>query len=350
MRAVIPAKNVKVLATCVHCLYKVGKEVVLECGKNAKGNVLLSLSSMNDSQTAYIAFSFFQTFFERITLENGMHLVVKMTIKSLACVFKMVKATERMTMSVVKQGARHVVKFASQCEGGLLKTHEIHYSETSVVLASFNKKEAKNKLTARTNQFAKALNHIKGCEEVALRASTEGIIFKSHYTYVDKSSIISTLKTSVDIFATELDLIELANEKVPIEIAFSMKEMRALLAFCESVEIVNMAMLFNGGGQPFLFSSDETIFHTEGGEDSAQTFKADLIMATLEAEEIDPAEHEEVHKKQMEMYDAAKAKAERNLEDERTSNAQKHVEEEDDDHIVKSSEAEITARRKKRKR
>mmetsp|Transcript_10546 Transcript_10546/g.17209 ORF Transcript_10546/g.17209 Transcript_10546/m.17209 type:complete len:302 (-) Transcript_10546:923-1828(-) len=294
MQCTMPQKNLRVFASCIQCLAKTGKELVMEAGKE-NGNGVMKLSTMNDSKTAFCVFTFFDAFFERFLFDQaaqGSVLAVKITLKSCLSAVKSIRNTERLTISFIKDGARHVAVFASHCTGGLVKTHELHYEDTSIVHATFDRKQAKNQINARARIFSKALGHIFGSEEALVSVNKDsGLLIRSHYQYVDRVSELQTLKTSITIDRDDLDVFEV--EENPKDVAFGLRELRALLAFCEAAEILTMAFFFNEPGTPFLFSSNETnqevnyLEETNGGQ--IQTFMVELIMATLDYEEYDPA-------------------------------------------------------------
>lgn len=299
MKCTIPEKNLRAFAASVQCLSKVGKELVLECNRAKNGMTSMTLSTMNDGKTAFNVFTFFNAFFEKIQMENVGILAVKIPLRSLASVFKSIRNTERMDIQFEQDGARHVVVFISQCKGGLMKTHELHYEDTSVVHASFDRSQALNRIVARTSMFSKALTHISGSEEASMLLIPEDSVrLRSHYQHVDRSTELDTLHTAVSIGANELEELQVGMENQE-EIAFGIKEIKALLQFCEVVDVVNMAFLCNGPGSPLMFSTDDSLTGVQnmggaaGGATSSgsiQTFEAELVVATLEAEEIQPGD------------------------------------------------------------
>eukprot|EP00514_Thraustochytrium_sp_LLF1b_P008089 CAMPEP_0184536570 /NCGR_PEP_ID=MMETSP0198_2-20121128/16505_1 /TAXON_ID=1112570 /ORGANISM="Thraustochytrium sp., Strain LLF1b" /LENGTH=352 /DNA_ID=CAMNT_0026929711 /DNA_START=286 /DNA_END=1344 /DNA_ORIENTATION=+ len=259
----------------------------------------MSLCSMNDATTAVCTFTFYTSFFEYFVLEGastGKALAVKISLKAFVSALKSNRTTERLTLSFVQEGSRHVVVFSSQCKGGLVKTHQLHYEDTGVVQAIFNKIEAKNRIGARTELFQKAIGFIFGSEEASICVDPQsGMVIRSHFQHVDKSSEFSTLKTEIAIAVDEVDSFAVNPEK-NTEIAFSLRELKALLHFCELSDVSQLAFFFNGPGEPFLFSTDTTDSDTtafgSGDGGPINTFKAELIVATLETEEIDPDEPE----------------------------------------------------------
>jgi len=265
--------NNKVFAQSLACLGKVGKEVVINASKSI-GN--MTLSTFNDAKTAFVEFTFDHDFFEKFAIDgpNECSVVVKVPLKSLLSSFKNIRNVDRMTVSIHQTGVNHLLQFKSMCKGGMGKTYTISFEDSAIQQATFKDSDSFNRVVARTSLLNKALDHIYGEEAAISLLDSNGIRIKSHYQYVDKNMEYETLKTDMAISLEDLDDLRFLGLT---EIAFAVREMKALLQFCDANEILSCSITFGDAGEPFRLSS-------EGTDESF--FRTKLIMATLRAEEI----------------------------------------------------------------
>uniref|UniRef100_A0A7S3LS23 Cell cycle checkpoint control protein n=1 Tax=Aplanochytrium stocchinoi TaxID=215587 RepID=A0A7S3LS23_9STRA len=301
----MPQDNVRIFASAVQCLAKVGKDLILEGVIVDDGESYMTVRTLNDSKTAFTVFTFHSSFFESFSLpgcvsENGYRRVSgKFPLKSCLCAFRSIRNMERFKITFVQQGARHFVTFIGLCKGGLVKRHEFSYEDSDIVDASFNPATASHKITAYTSVFRGILTHMHHAEEVLFSVHPDtGLRIRSFHQNGDQRTEFSTLKTDIQLDKNDLDLFDIAEvaRNQDIFLTFGLREFKALLHFCESASVPSMALLFNDPGAPFLLTSDITCTKDtsiDQPSNTGRTFVAKLVMATYVSDEHEEQEQEQ---------------------------------------------------------
>jgi hypothetical protein len=315
MQCVLPERNIRVFAAGLACLAKVGKEVTLTASRS--GRVRLQLMATSDAQTAAVTVSFGSGFFESFLMDSGVPLYAKMSLKSWVAALRSHRSTERLTVNLVQDGARHLVVLSSQCKGGLVKTHELHYEDGALFQPEYDAAAAAkvHRFCAGRELLARAFGLLHGAEEATLTViagEQRSLCLRSHVTKAEEQLEYSLLKTCVTIDASDLDsfhappplaaadfahLPPTQADKAAVEanalgtqIAFGLREPRAFLAFCEAADAARLELIFNEPGMPFRLSADVGAPRAEDGNDSVAehdvVFRVELLMATLVSEEI----------------------------------------------------------------
>ena len=185
------------------------------------------------------------------------------------------RSTERLNITFLDEAGKHIVFLVSQCKQGLVKTHQLSFEQSSILAAQFDPASARNFFTARTNLMQNALRNVFGSEEAALAVDSEyGIRIKSHFQHASSKSEFETLKTDISVASDELDTVKL--DKANDEIAFNLREVKALLQFCESNNIPTISFMFSGAGDPLLVSSDLDPRNKDDGSNDNNGFLTNL--------------------------------------------------------------------------
>ena len=317
MQCVLPERNVRVFAAGLACLAKVGKEVTLTASRS--GRVRLQLMATSDAQTAVVTVSFGAGFFESFLMDSGVPLYAKMSLKSWVAALRSHRSTERLTVNLVQDGARHLVVLSSQCKGGLVKTHELHYEDGALFQAEYDAAAAAkmHRFCGGRELLARAFGLLHGAEEATLTVlagEQRSLCLRSHVTKAEEQLVYSLLKTCVTIDASDLDsfhappaltaadfahLPPTQADKAAAEanalgtqIAFGLREPRAFLAFCEAADAARLELIFDEPGMPFRLSAEVGAPHadcTDANDPAAEhdvVFRVELLMATLVSEEI----------------------------------------------------------------
>ena len=298
LECILSQKNIRILALCVQCLAKIGKELVISTSiEELNKKFTLLLSTTNDADTAFCTFRFFESFFESFKIEcqeNDPILGVRVSLKSIVYALKSHRKTKRLILKILKTiNGRHLLMLESECTIGLIKKHELYYEESSVFSANFDRSLSKNKFCISTCTIQTALRNIYGSEEASLQIINScGIQIKSHFQFSQDIDKYNTLKTDIGVAAEDLMNFRVDDNHANTEIAFNLYEIRALLQFCESVDMRFVTFMLNGPGDPMLLTTYESLTIDSGCGMTDQNhhtnieFSAELIMATLEVEEV----------------------------------------------------------------
>ena len=296
--------HLRTLASALQCMAKMAKEVVLDASPEPERDGVVSLRCVNDAQTAFVKFDFRPEFFEKahewpVRPNVPAPVAVRIQLKACLSAFRSLRTTERLVISLVRVGeARHVVVFRAMCKRGVVKTHQFHYEEAQVVEAQFARDEAKHRLRARPALWVEALQHVRGSDEVALEAHA-GVELRlgSHVGAVSGDApppSASTLVTEMRIPAQDFERFDVSEPRA--DVLFSLREMRAVLGFCENHlnEIQDLLLLFNDVGDPLLLttsstsaapSSSSAAAHPAGGDGGyvgpVPLYSFSLVLSTL---------------------------------------------------------------------
>lgn len=246
------ARSIRILAAAFHCLAKLGKEVSLEAQET---NNTLTLRCVNDAKTSFVSFEFRGGFFESfsVLVPNGLTAMIK--LRNCLAVFRSIKTMESLSLSLVKLGSsRHVVMFRAICKNAITKTHQFYFEETEAMDPQFDRETTNHRIRARPKFLIEALRHIHGTDEIAFEA-TSGVELRITSQHHQTSNAVNVVSTEMRIPAEDFE--EFSISDVKTKLIFSVREFRALLAFCEapSVEISDVYLLFNESGSPLMFTT-----------------------------------------------------------------------------------------------
>jgi hypothetical protein len=162
------------------------------------------------------------------------------------------------------------MKFELYCKFGVRKTYEIDVEESDPLQAVYSKESCPHKMQVTAHTLSMCLSNFPvSLEEITLVLSKDFVRVKS---YVDNQKNESLLKK---LLLTELTLSPGDFENYDfnadhdIELTFCLKEMKAILHFCEK-QTQPISFYMDGEGKPILMSVS-----------IVNTFEADFVLATL---------------------------------------------------------------------
>lgn len=170
--------------------------------------------------------------------------------------------------------------FEMKCKLGVKKTYRLNVEDTNPINAIYNREACPNRITSRPKLFEDCLNSFhNSLLSVTMSLSRRYIKFKS---YVDSDSgntnlLNRKLETELTLDTNDFDKYILQGEN-EIDLTFSLREMKALLAFCETAN-QPIQLYFSEIGQPIiaytkmynLFESDFVIATLKEGQDDEKT-------------------------------------------------------------------------------
>ena len=106
MKLSVATANLRVLASAIQCLGKVGKELLIEADADR-----FVLRTLNDAKTAFVKFQFRPAFFERYSAARGGAagggaLKCKLPVRNIHPVFKSLRGVQQLDMELVEPPSR----------------------------------------------------------------------------------------------------------------------------------------------------------------------------------------------------------------------------------------------------
>ncbi|KAH9488531.1 cell cycle checkpoint control protein rad9a [Bulinus truncatus] len=277
MNCTIPGVSLKVFGRAIQSLSKIGDELYFEPLEDG-----LFLRSVNSCRSAYACFKFTPNFFinyasgsSKGAINDDDALRCKVGMKSIMTVFRSLatidKTVEKCTISLNMTDARLV--FQMYCRHGIIKTHNLAFIECETLQAVYSKELCPNKFTAPPKLLCEAvLNFQNNQEEITLIIRPDYLALKNYVEdETDSSKIMHTeLTLSPDEF-------ESYRVGVDSDVTFCLREMRAVLSFCDLTGLPLIAQ-FEEPGRPITFSVT-----------SDPSFEANFVLATLA--DTEPLQH-----------------------------------------------------------
>ena len=125
----LPPRSIKRLSSAISALAKIGKEIYLEVVSGGK----LKALAMNDARTA-LPFTFASS---PETFQCSERIAAKLS-PPIPKVFRSTRMVERLVISFVSQGPRHIIAFTSHCKFGVVKSHRFFYEACDALQPVFD--------------------------------------------------------------------------------------------------------------------------------------------------------------------------------------------------------------------
>ncbi|XP_070166104.1 cell cycle checkpoint control protein RAD9A isoform X1 [Polyergus mexicanus] len=264
MKCIVPGGNVKVLAKAIHMLAKIGDEMYVNPQQE-----FISFRTVNMAKSAYSDVTFHKNFFSYYILgdiEEEEAQKCKISMRSAMTVFKSAHTLDKQVENChihLEVDSCNLV-FILKYKNGVNKSHLSPILDPEKLQASYTKAGMTNELTSRARTFVDALqNFPQNLIEITLEITLHKLFLRN---YVDDASVmVNTTRTQLAFGIGEFDRYIMGNETT---ITFCLKEVRALLAFSESIGIpININ--FETAGRPMLLTLKN------------QGFEANLLLSTL---------------------------------------------------------------------
>ncbi|KAF9189026.1 Cell cycle checkpoint control protein rad9b [Haplosporangium sp. Z 11] len=267
MRAIVPSISIKGFQSVLLCLAKIGDDVVLEARPDG-----LVLSTINITRSAYASFSFSCSFFETFHLDldgeairhdqKGPYLRCSVLAKALVSACKIRGKIEEKIEKLVfimnaAEGVGENCRLTIEAifKHGFIKVHKLLYEscpDPLQVIDSIASCPNSWRLSPMAmSGFAEAFS--SKAEEISMNCTQDEVTFK---TFRDTTETdgggpkkVGTT-TDFPIFRNAMEQYTLQND---IEITFSFKEFKAIIAFAVQLRLP-LEGHFNSRCRPFLLS------------------------------------------------------------------------------------------------
>eukprot|EP01097_Dermamoeba_algensis_P012152 TRINITY_DN997_c0_g1_i2.p1 TRINITY_DN997_c0_g1~~TRINITY_DN997_c0_g1_i2.p1 ORF type:complete len:434 (-),score=102.74 TRINITY_DN997_c0_g1_i2:1587-2888(-) len=261
MECIIPGKSVRLFAKMVSCVAKIGEDLFLEATEEK-----VTIRTLNDSRSAFVAFHFAPSFFEEYQLPPEAVYHCQVQAKSFQAVFRSILSVERTKLRIDETESRIVLEL--NCKLGVKKVYRLTYGDGDGLQALYNKEACPNKIVARASLLIESFNNFhKHVEEITMTISKRSLTLKSYFDDNKGNKHAAILNTELTLFSHDFD--EYHVEREGVELTFCLKEVKAILSFCEVLG-QPVSIFYERGGRPILFAIN-----------CYNSLEADFVIATL---------------------------------------------------------------------
>ncbi|KAG8194856.1 hypothetical protein JTE90_017289 [Oedothorax gibbosus] len=244
MSCLIGTANVKIFGKSFHSLIRIADDLYIEALPTG-----LVFHTVNSSKSAYACFTFKPDFF--MTYKHDSAEKRKVLLKSCLMAFRSVpnleKSVEKCQFDLTAAADYLLLKFF--CKHGMVKTYQLHYVENETVQGTFPTSGFLCKLNAPSRLFQDGIqNFSSAVEEVTLTIFSNKVLWRNYVD--DEPDPNKVVHTELTLESEEFDLYEVDQET---KITFCLKELKAILNFCEGFS-VPVLMKCQAGGRPVTFS------------------------------------------------------------------------------------------------
>eukprot|EP00249_Psilotum_nudum_P009684 c22093_g1_i1 orf=64-1500(+) len=283
MECVLGGGQIKSFNRAINCLARIGSELLIE-GLPEK----LTLRTLNSSRSAFLAITFKGQFFDAYQLSVPV-AQCSVLLKAVCTVFRTPPGNmEHLIISLSDMEASKL-QWTLECLNGIRKTYWITCNhEPDMQHVVLDRKSFPSHLVVKPCDLNRLLaNFQASLQEITLIAtepstcplasetSQEGKAVELR-SYIDptKENTDGALHTQLWIDPTE-ELQEYVHCGTAVDVTFSLKELKAFLAFCEGSE-ADIHMFFEKAGSPILLSPRYGLDDSDHAD-----FDATLVLATM---------------------------------------------------------------------
>eukprot|EP00474_Spongospora_subterranea_P005093 CRZ05551.1 hypothetical protein [Spongospora subterranea] len=250
MDADISSQNITILSRALHCMGRIAGSVIIEV---TSAGILWRV--LNDSQSSYASLQLSASFFRRFDHGSYNSIKCRLPVRNLLWSLR-----PRMNAHVKDSN----VSMRLDADGLSFEFSNVHGFEQKLYICSddipgsiyshnCDKRSMPNALSASAKWLHKTLDAFHPLlKEITFQALPNELIIRS---YVDDTAFDdpNILQTEVRLLADDFELYRVA-ESSSCASVITVKDLKSVLAFCESVSI-NMHMFFSVAGDPILLSS-----------------------------------------------------------------------------------------------
>ncbi|KAL1211727.1 hypothetical protein V5N11_023723 [Cardamine amara subsp. amara] len=293
----ISGNALKTFARSIICLARVGNELVVQASPTQ-----LELHTLNASRSAYQCITFQSSFFD-VYAVSGPQAHFSVLLKAVCSVLRTPLASiDHMSVQLPDHDASKV-KWTLECYSGLKKTYWITCNvEPDIQHLSLDRSRFPSALVVHPRNLSKLLGNFQSSLQEITIIATDQTSFSSDAASeiggkaVEFRSYVDPTKDGDSLLHTQLwidpseEFLQYTHAGDPIDITFSLKELKAFLSFCEGCE-ADIHLFFEKAGEPILMAPKFGL-----GDGSSSSFDATLVLATMLVSQLQegvPAEHPE---------------------------------------------------------
>ncbi|CAL0302296.1 unnamed protein product [Lupinus luteus] len=272
----------KTFTRCITCLSRIGNELAIQASSSQ-----LLFHTINTSRSAYQCITFKSGFFDGYTVSNN-PVQCSVLLKAVCAVLRTpLMNIDHLTVKLPDPDAPKVM-WILDCYSGMKKTYWITCNvEPDIQHLSLDRQKFPSNIVVRPRDLNRLLaNFQSSLPEITIIATEPASLPPDGANEiggkaVELRSYIDPTKDNDSALHTQLwidpkeEFLQYFHSGDPIDVTFSVKELKAFLSFCESCE-VNIHLLFEKAGEPILLAPK---FGFEDGSNS--NFDATLVLATM---------------------------------------------------------------------
>ncbi|KAL7688733.1 hypothetical protein Plhal304r1_c018g0064571 [Plasmopara halstedii] len=335
VRLDIAEDALKVFVAALQCLAQVGKELFIECDP---GSSRLTLRALNDAHSASGQVTLDRTFFSEshgccITLHDTEistaemlkarfdgrtpYLKCKVFAKSCCNVFRTLKHVQSVQLALLVDQEALEQADASQkdvsqssdideidldcielrwrlrCDFEITKTHHMKVQSCQILRAVFDKDTSPSRWRTRQHHLSSLLAHIHHSGEVSVTCLPTHVKFESHFSSITASKAQLQTETAVESAEFSEYILQPVSTSIDssAQLIFCIKEVRALLSFCKTSDVLEVSFYYSSSGSPVLFEAESTSMAKFSIEMALSTVTAFLPASSQEKSEEEAVIH-----------------------------------------------------------
>ncbi|XP_057439355.1 uncharacterized protein LOC130731168 [Lotus japonicus] len=282
MELTLSDNALKTFARCITCLARIGNELSIQASPSQ-----LLLHTINSSRSAYQSITFKPGFFDVYTVSTN-PVQCSVLLKAVCAVLRTPIANiDHLTVKLPDPDASKV-QWILDCYSGMKKTYWITCNvEPDIQNLSLDRQKFPSNFVVRPRDMNRLLSNFQSSLQEITVIATEPASLPPDSANdiggkaVELRSYIDPTKDNDSSLHTQLwidpkeEFLQYVHTGDPIDVTFSVKELKAFLSFCEGCE-VDIHFHFEKAGEPILMAPK---FGLEDGSHS--NFDATLVLATM---------------------------------------------------------------------
>lgn len=282
------SKSVRVLSRALQCLGRVGESLVVHA---VASEGIVVLHTLSQSQAAFAQISLRKAFFARFEvfgeeMEEGRGVVrCQVNLRNCQLALRNPGSIERLVMRIIP--GRNCMKWEIESVSGLKRTLSFAFEEENAAMQGapeFPDTEDMDFIAIRPKTLIDCVaNFHHGVEEISFMLTPEHLAVK---TYMDElnQAYLRALHTEYRLEKTEMEQYRvdraaerLHSSQTEQEFTFCLKEIRAMLAYCDGTD-QNFHCYLDQPGLPLILTDKA---RNPDPESSTNSYTMDMILATL---------------------------------------------------------------------
>ncbi|CAJ2631659.1 unnamed protein product [Trifolium pratense] len=282
MELTLSDNSLKTFARCITCLARIGNELSIQASSSQ-----LLFHTINSSRSAYQSINFKPSFFDVYTVSSNL-VQCSVLLKAVCAVLRTPIANiDHLTVKLPEPDSLKV-QWILDCYSGMRKTYWITCNvEPDIQHLSLDRQKFPSNFVVRPRDLNRLLaNFQSSLQEITIIATEAASLPPDSANEiggkaVELRSYIDPTKDNDSLLHTQLwidpkeEFLQYVHTGDPVDVTFSVKELKAFLSFCEGCEI-DIHLHFEKTGEPILMAPK---FGLEDGSHS--NFDATLVLATM---------------------------------------------------------------------
>ncbi|XVF06036.1 hypothetical protein REPUB_Repub06bG0013600 [Reevesia pubescens] len=282
MQLSLSGNALKTFGRSITCLARLGNELVIQASPSQ-----LALHTLNSSRSAYQSITFKPNFFDVYRISDT-QVQCSVLLKAVCSVLRTpISSTDHLTVKLADPDASKV-QWALECYSGMKKAYWITCNvEPDIQHLSLDRRRFPSNLVVRPRDLNRLLANFQSSLQEITIIATEPTSLPSDAASeiggkaVELRSYIDPTKDNDSSLHTQLwidpmeEFVQYTHIGDPVDVTFSVKELKAFLTFCEGCE-VDINLFLDKVGEPILLAPK---FALDDG--SVSNFDATLVLATM---------------------------------------------------------------------